>query len=170
MNAPDVMKYGHLTVMGTIEGLPEARWNDAGVCGVWSTREIIAHLACYELVLADVLQGFAGGGSSPLLERYLAQHGDFNDAEVGRRQGQSVTETLAEYTSAYEQVARLAPGIPPETWSRAGTIPWYGDEYSLDDWIVYQFYGHKREHCAEIAVFRDKLARESSVRTHDNAG
>jgi hypothetical protein len=30
-------------------------------------------------------------------------------------------------------------------------------EYALDDFIVYQYYGHKREHCAQIAVFRDKL-------------
>lgn len=169
MNALDVMTYGHLTVMGAVEGLSEEHWNDEGVCGVWSTREIIAHLASYELVLADVLRGFAGGTSAPALDQYLAQRDDFNDAEVDRRRGQSVSETLAEYSQAYEQVAEVASGISPGTWMKVGAIPWYGNEYSLDDWIVYQFYGHKREHCAEIAVFRDGLAKRYG-RSRENGG
>ena len=48
----------------------------------------------------------------------------------------------------------LLDDIPIEELREVGTIPWYGLEYSLDDLIVYMFYGHKREHSAEIAVFR----------------
>ncbi len=44
-----------------------------------------------------------------------------------------------------------------------GTLPWYGMEYALDDFIVYTFYGHKREHSAQIAAFGDLLRRESSM-------
>jgi len=29
--------------------------------------------------------------------------------------------------------------------------------YALDDVIVYMYYGHKREHNAQIAAFRDRL-------------
>ena len=47
--------------------------------------------------------------------------------------------------------------IPPDTWRQNGTLPWYGAEYSLDDFIVYTFYGHKREHTAQINVFKDTL-------------
>jgi hypothetical protein len=32
-------------------------------------------------------------------------------------------------------------------------------EYALDDYIVYAYYGHKREHSAQIAVFRDLVKR-----------
>jgi hypothetical protein len=39
-----------------------------------------------------------------------------------------------------------------------GTIPWYGEQYSIEDLIVYQYYGHKREHVAQIWVYRDHLA------------
>jgi len=42
---------------------------------------------------------------------------------------------------------------------QAGTLPWYGLEYALDDFLVYAFYGHKREHSAQIAAFRDRLER-----------
>jgi hypothetical protein len=38
-----------------------------------------------------------------------------------------------------------------------GLLPWYSAEYDLEDYITYAFYGHKREHCAQIAVYRDTL-------------
>jgi hypothetical protein len=53
-------------------------------------------------------------------------------------------------------MASLA-NIPAEKIREAGTMPWYGNEYALDDYLVYSFYGHKREHCAQIAVFRDQI-------------
>src|SRR4051794_38346924 len=55
MNAPDVLKYGQLTLLDGLDGLPEADWETPGVCGVWSVRQIIAHLASYEAVIADIL-------------------------------------------------------------------------------------------------------------------
>ena len=29
---------------------------------------------------------------------------------------------------------------------------WYGPEYSLDDLVVYQMYGHKREHDPQLSA------------------
>ncbi len=58
MNARDVLKYGHLTVLRTIDGLPKADWETSGVCGYWSVKDLIAHLASFEHVLVDVLNSF----------------------------------------------------------------------------------------------------------------
>jgi hypothetical protein len=30
-------------------------------------------------------------------------------------------------------------------------------DYSLDDFIVYTYYGHQREHAAQTAAFRDRI-------------
>ena len=165
MNALDVMRYGHLTVLGAVDGLTDDNWNEAGVCGVWSTRQVIAHLASYELVLADVLDSIADGGPAPLLDELIAAGADFNDSQVDKRIGQSCTETLEEYRAAYERVAGTARRLPEEVWRQVGVIPWYGPEYSLDDLIAYQYYGHKREHCAQIDVYRDRLVRGADGRS-----
>jgi hypothetical protein len=169
MNASDVLKYGHGTVLRAIDSLAEADWATGGVCGVWSVKDIIAHLASYELVLKEVLSSFQsasgmlgaspGTAATPMLNAFVDPGGQFNDTQVAFRSGYSPADVLAEYTSAYEQVAALAVQIPAETFRQAGTLPWYGMEYALDDFIVYAFYGHKREHCAQIAVFRDGLVR-----------
>jgi hypothetical protein len=159
MNALDVMRYGHLTVLAAVDGFTDDQVNEGGVCGIWSTRQIIAHLASYERVLADVLQGIVGVGETMLFDEFIATGQEFNDSQVEKRSGQTWAQTLEEYERAYKQVAEIALHIPAETWRQLGTIPWYGDEYSLDDLIAYQYYGHKREHCAQIDVYRDHLAR-----------
>jgi uncharacterized protein (TIGR03083 family) len=159
MNAVDVMRYGHGTVLGTLEGLAPEAWTTPGVCGVWSVKDILAHLASYELVLVEVLSELSGAATAtPLLDRFRDPSGAFNDAEVAARAGLTAEATLAEYSAAHERAMALLDRVPPETRARPGTLPWYGAEYALDDFIVYAFYGHKREHCAQIAVFRDRLA------------
>jgi len=157
MNATDILKYGHQTVLQTIEGFPEAAWEEAGACGVWSVKDIIAHLASYEEVLVDVLSGFVRRLPTPYLDKFTELGGQFNDTEVERRKGRTVREVLDEFNDAYAQVTSLAAQIRPEQFRQTGTLPWYGLDYALDDVIVYMYYGHKREHSAQIAAFQDRL-------------
>jgi uncharacterized damage-inducible protein DinB len=157
MNTNDVLKYGHQTVLQTIEGLPEAEWHTPGVCGVWSVKEIIAHLASFEHLLVDVLNSLLDESPTPTLDKFFEDHLQFNDTEVLKRRDKTVSEVWAEYEDTHAQTAALMNQIPPETRRQNGILSWYGAEYDLDDFIAYTFYGHKREHCAQIAVFRDQL-------------
>jgi hypothetical protein len=83
----------------------------------------------------------------------------FNTDEVGRRKALSPAATLEEYQQTYQRAMELARRLPAEDYRQAGKLPWYGAEYDLDDFIAYTFYGHKREHGAQIAVFRDQIQR-----------
>jgi uncharacterized damage-inducible protein DinB len=157
MNAVDMLKYGHQTVLQATDDFPEGEWETAGACGVWSVKDIIAHLASYEEVLVDILSTFIGKHATPYLDKFTELGGQFNDTEVQRRRGRTVREVLDEFNDAYAQVTSLAAQIRPEQFRQAGTLPWYGMEYALDDVIVYMYYGHKREHSAQIAAFRDRL-------------
>ena len=156
MNAVDVLTYGHRTLLGTIEGVPATAWETPGACGAWSVKDIVAHLASYEMVLVDILAEANGGGPTPNLDRFRTMGGAFNDAEVTARAAQTVAETRAELDDAHARAMALAARLPPESWRRTGTLPWYGTEYALDDLIVYMYYGHKREHSAQIAAFADR--------------
>jgi hypothetical protein len=157
MNAADILKYGQLTVLQTIEGFPETDWETAGACGYWSVKDILAHLASYERVLIDILVSFTTGGPTLALDTFIEQDRQFNDSEVDRRKGNSIQDVLAEFNDTHAQVMSLIAGISPEKLREVGTLPWYGTAYSLDDVLVYMYYGHKREHSAQIAAFRDIL-------------
>jgi len=158
MNAQDILMYGNRTVLMTLKDIPEEEWNTKGVCGVWSVKEIIAHLASFEHILVEVLNMFLGDEPGPSMRSWGESGQNFNDLQVAKRKDMSRHEVLAEYESVQAQTMMLMAKIAPEVLPQVGTIPWYGPEYSLDDLIVYAFYGHKREHCSQINVFKDRLA------------
>jgi hypothetical protein len=160
MNTPDILKYGHQTVLGTFKDFPEAEWYTSGACGVWSVKDIIAHLASYEHLLVEILSGFLEGGPMPYLDKFgVLGPLQFNDVEVASRREKTMAEVLAEFNDTQRQVMALAFQVPAEKYRQNGILPWYGSDYDLDDFIVYTFYGHKREHSAQIAAFRDWLNR-----------
>jgi Mycothiol maleylpyruvate isomerase N-terminal domain len=156
MNAADILKYGHLTLMRSIEGIED--WDTPGAVGTWTAKDLLAHLASYEHLIAEVFQGFVGsGGDTPYMKMMSEAHGDeFNAKVVAASQGKSLAEVMSDYNAAHEQMRHLFVQIPAQTFTQVGTLPWYGAEYSLDDYIVYTQYGHKREHAAHFAAFRDR--------------
>lgn len=163
MDAVAILKYGQQTVLQTLQEFPEAAVEKPGACGVWSVKDIIAHLASYEEVLVDVLATFGSLQPTPYLNKFTDPGGQFNDTEVDVRKARTMPEVLAEFNDAHAQVISLATQISPERFRQTGTLPWYGMEYALDDFLVYTFYGHKREHSAQIAAFGGHLRREAAV-------
>ncbi|GAC1393749.1 MAG: hypothetical protein NVSMB38_23220 [Ktedonobacteraceae bacterium] len=165
MNTIDVLKYGHSTVLQAVNDLPDSAWEKAGACGTWSIKDLIAHLASFEHVLKEVLMDIVESethvstlsAATPYLTKFTETGAQFNDTEVDARKGKTAGETLAEYNDTHSQVMSLVAQVPEEARWQKGTLPWYGVEYALDDFIVYAFYGHKREHCGQIGLFRDRL-------------
>lgn len=161
MNALDVLTYGHQTVMKAVDGLTEGAWTDGPVVGVWSAKDVIAHLASFEQVLTEVLGSFLDGAqATPTLDLFRAG-GRFNDEQVALRAGRSAADVLREYETWHARAMELAPRIGAEAFNREGALPWYGMEYDLEDFIVYAIYGHKREHGAQIALFKKRWGQRA---------
>lgn len=158
MNADDVFRYGHLTLLGAVEGFPVAHWSTPGVCGAWSAKDVVAHLASYELATGDAFAGVLGEDATPTLGLLLSRGEAFNEEQVERRRGHAPDDILAEYTAAFERAAAHLARIPLERRRQTGLLAWYGPEYDLEDLITYMSYGHKREHSAQIAEFCCGLA------------
>lgn len=157
MNALDILQYGNLTFMKTVQAVPQNHRDEPGVTGIWSVKDIIAHLASFEILLIEVLSSLSGDSPAPTLAQFVSNRPKFNDDQVLLRKHRSAAEVLAEYEETHSRAIALAAQIPPEVWGQPGTLAWYGAGYSLDDFIVYQYYGHKREHSAEIAAFLDRI-------------
>jgi uncharacterized protein (TIGR03083 family) len=156
VNASDVLRYGQRTVHAALDGLTDDEWEMPGVCGVWSVSNIIAHLASYEVVLVDVLAALTDGRSTPRLDQFLELGPAYNDRAVDERRDFTGRQVLDEFDTAHRATLDLIAALPAERLRQPGLIPWYGDDYAVDDLIVYQYYGHKREHTAQIEAFRDR--------------
>src|ERR1051326_8866245 len=136
MDAGAILKYGQQTVLQTLEGFPETAVETPGACGVWSVKDILAHLASYEQVLVDVLSTFVGRQPTPYLNKFTEPGGQFNDTEVDLRKARTLQEVLDEFNGAHAQVISLARQLSPEQFLQTGTLPWYGMDYALDDFLV----------------------------------
>jgi uncharacterized damage-inducible protein DinB len=160
MDVTEALKFGHRNVLKAIEDLPESEWNTAGVCGVWSVKDIIAHLASYELLLVEILNTYVGSGPTPCLDMMHEDSLRFNDIQVEMRKDKGRAEVLREYSETHELVLSLFGQIPGDLRRHPErTSPWRGMDYNLEEIVIYTNYAHKCEHCSQIGVFRDQLAR-----------
>lgn len=154
MNAHDILFYGNRTLLASLERVPPSERDTPGVVGWWSAREVMAHMAIFEEGLVQILESFLGGPFPELLSNMDSSK---NDELVAQKKDLSFDQILAEYDTAHTRAMELIEKIAPEKLREVGAIPWYGAAYSLDDFIVYAFYGHKREHAARFEAVGDRL-------------
>ena len=153
MNALDVLMYGQRTVRSTIDRYGPDDWGRIAL-GVWTAKDLLGHLGAFEVRFADVLATFVD--APPDSDLMSADPRTFNDDQAAIRKDWPIEQVMAEFLAAHERVMRHAKAISAEVWREVGTIPWYGPEYALDDLVVYQMYGHKREHDPQLsAVLED---------------
>jgi len=158
MKLSDALSRGHEAVMNVIDEIPEADRDTPGVVGVWSVREIIAHLASHEEVLVEILTTMLSGGPTPGLDMMNEDSLHFNHVQVEMRKDKTSAELLAEYNDWHEKVMLLLAQIPKEKYrSRDNTLPWQGVECTLEELVIYTNFAHKREHSAQLGVFVDQL-------------
>jgi len=153
VNPIDVLMYGQRTIDEHIDRMTAADW-DALALGIWTTKDLVGHLGAFEVRFVEILTAFVGEEPATNL---LGQPFDtFNDDQAEIRREWSVEAVVDELRSAHAASMALAGRIPPERWREVGTIPWYGPEYALDDLVVYQIYGHKREHAPQLETVLER--------------
>lgn len=155
MNALDVLMYGQRTIRSTIDRYKPDDWERIAL-GVWTAKDLLGHLGAFEVRFADQLATIVGAPTESDLA--TADPRTFNDDQAAVRKDWPLEQVRAELLDAHERVMRHAKVITPEVWREVGTIPWYGREYSLDDLVVYQQYGHKREHDPQLSAVLEQRA------------
>ncbi|MBI4080540.1 MAG: DinB family protein [Candidatus Levybacteria bacterium] len=152
MNAHDIMMYGQKTFLKSLEKFPKKLLTIPGVSGKWSGKDVVAHIAAYEGFLVEALTGFIDG-KSPDVQAMRKDYDKWNEGLVAKRSKHSFEELVAELKNHHEHAVSLISKIPNAKLRKVGMIPWYGKEYSLEDMFVYLYYGHKREHAAQLDLF-----------------
>ena len=153
MNTLDVLMYGQRTIRSTVDRYGPDDWGRVAL-GVWTAKDLLGHLGAFEVRFADQLAPFAG--TSVETDLPSADPRTFNDDQAAVRKDWPVDRVMAEFLEAHERVMRLGAFVSPEVWREVGTIPWYGAEYSLNDLVVYQQYGHKREHDPQLGAVLER--------------
>ena len=156
MNVAEELENAHLLVIQTVDNLPELEWDTPIAENSWTVKDIIAHLASYEQVLRDVLHSFTENTpESAYVSRYIQHKDDFNKEEVNARSNHTAQQVIDEYQEAQTDTTGLLARIPAETLEKKGTLPWYGEDRSLSDFIR-GINANIQRHCNEITAFRNR--------------
>ena len=166
MHINDIFANGHLTLMHTLDSLPVENVEIPNVCGVWSVKDILIHLTSFEQVLGDLLASLQGKAKDTLRLHDFIYDPTFNDRIVRENKHKSYAMILQEYDLAHQRATKLLLNFPEELRHMSGLIGWYGEAYDLDDFIAYTYYGHKVEHSAQIALYKDSILNASVLEKH----
>jgi predicted RNase H-like HicB family nuclease/uncharacterized damage-inducible protein DinB len=121
--------------------------SQTAVCGGWTARDVLGHVADWEWVGVEGLRRMAGG-ESPLVE--LVQDLDaWNREHVAARRDQPWEAVLQELHAARQALLDSLQAIEPCLLGQRFSFPW-GGEGTPADWLgVYPI--HDREHAAQLA-------------------
>jgi hypothetical protein len=160
MNRMTILHYTINRIPEVTEGMSAAEWALPNVCGTWSTLQVLGHLVGWGHYYEEFLAPFAGQPiPTPYMDLYRTTDEDtFNERYGTAAASQTPDAVLAAYQAVFQRISALAEAIPDEMWRKAGTLPWSKDG-SLEDFLIYGYYGHHYEHAAQIEVFRDRLRR-----------
>jgi hypothetical protein len=158
MNAKVLLQKSHRIIVNAIEALPEADWYLPGVAGDWSVKDVLAHMASYELVLLESLKALIDNSPAPTAMRSSADPLAFNDTEIARRRGRSAQSVWGEYEGTHLANLKLIARVPAQRLRVPGLLEWFGEDRDLEDFITHKIYGHKREHGTQIQIFKEQLS------------
>jgi hypothetical protein len=146
LNVITLWQYSHDALLG---GLDTSDW-ERKICPRWTLRDAIINLTTMEYVLIEVLESIIFGTDTPMVDRFVADYERFAEDEIIQRRNLSGAEVLEEYRYAYALSSYLLSHVPSEQWRQPGTVPWYGPDFSLEDFVVLFLFEHKRDYIAHI--------------------
>jgi len=117
----------------------------------WQIKDILGHIATWDLEIAKSLQGFLAG-SVYLTPDLDEEEIDFNQREVDRKRSLSSKQILADWEQAREEFKDAIKAIPDDRFPGELMYPW-GDEIGSIAVLVGYFIEHDEEHFKEIKNF-----------------
>ncbi|MBK8023821.1 MAG: DinB family protein [Chloroflexi bacterium] len=154
MHILSIMEQGHRILLDSIKGIGEEESAQAGACELWSIKEVMAHIASSEAVLVDILVRLDDATPTSDFDRWVADPDGFDVAAIARRQDLPLSRIVDEYQAYYETAIDLLLHLPDDKLRQQVPVPWGAGLRDAEDLIVGAFYGHKREHAAQIRAYR----------------
>ena len=98
--------------------------------------------------------------------RKFIDNQNFNEVMVQRNHHITIDHVLFEYQQVHELAVDLLATFPEDLRHVSGLIGWYGQDYDLDDFITYTYYGDKIEQSTQIAAFHDQVIADMAQLGH----
>jgi hypothetical protein len=146
-------------LLATFADQPAETLDRAGMLGEWSIKNVLAHLAAWELVVVQVLPERIATGKTPgVLATIAANEDAWNAVQVAEGELLSPEDQLAELEWTHSVLAQYLLSLDDATLDRRA--PWPGWGGTLAEYVLQAIADHDREHAEQIQV---ALARPATA-------
>ncbi len=142
-------------------GLSESELMEPGVTGVWSVRDIIAHVTWWEEEALTHLPLILKGGKTP---RYSVTYGGidaFNAQMTEQKRSLSLSEVLRHWDDTHRRLIDYVQRAPEEQFTRETR---FRRRLRLDT------YSHYPKHAKAIRKWREQRAAQKNYAARTNRG
>jgi hypothetical protein len=148
----DQLAESRQTFLHALQGLSEAQITQDPVEGIWTIKDLLAHLASWEKSCLIPLRAYAAG--EPFVPEAIPDHQVWNQAQAQRWQAQSLAEILAEYQSIRVEIVALITKLPEAQWAVKLHAPW-GGEATVAELCGGLVWHEKTEHLKSIHQWKE---------------
>ncbi len=141
-----------------IAAIGRARMTAPGCAGVWSARDVVAHVTAYERWMLDALEALARGESAPpsLLDDKDMERRNLAAHELTRRLSLDAVE--AEAQRVWDRLTQAVAATPAETLLDVSRAPAFvrrgwDDTTALWEAIAGLTYAHYEEHLPDFRAW-----------------
>lgn len=144
-----------------IEGMSENEICNIPVEGIWTVRDLIAHLASWEETILIPLKSYATGG--PFQPEIITDHDGWNESQYQRWSSLSLAEIQAQSEAIRQEIVDLLAQISEAQWQAELPAPW-GGKGTLADLIAGIAWHESQEHVKGVSAWRQRRGERGPER------
>ncbi len=135
----------HRTLLELIEDLDDRDFLESGVCGVWSLKDMLAHLnEWHKLALSWYQAGLKGKTPQMPTPSYKwSQIRDLNKAFYLKNKDKSLASVRSRFTRSHQEMIKLIDSLPEDELLQPGAFAWT-KKYPLTTYLHPNTSGHYR--------------------------
>ncbi|MCI0399167.1 MAG: type II toxin-antitoxin system HicB family antitoxin [Chloroflexi bacterium] len=142
-----ILETGREEMLATAALIPENERETRPVCGVWTLKDVLGHVADWEWYGVEGLRPGQPSGRSLAID-YPGTIQKWNDLHAAARQDHSWKRVWADFVGARAALREILAGLSQEDLARPLPAPW-DPKGIVYRWIALWLF-HEREHAADL--------------------
>lgn len=146
----------HNLLLKSLKSLPDALFNQKGVIGEWSIKNVLAHLTDWEKIVADFLpERLATGNKPTILLTINADEDAWNAHQISSHEHLTPQEQLTAFEHTRQALFQVLRDLGEDVLNRQQ--PWPEWQGTLAEYVLQSIGDHEHEHCGPVFAAIERL-------------
>jgi hypothetical protein len=149
------VKDARAQLLAAIDGLTPELMLRVGAVGIWSVKDVLAHLSVWE---SELITALARPGKQPPHVVQIEDVDAFNMEQYSVNAPRPLDEVLEDFHGVHKHLLRVLEGLSEQMLTDPRIFKWMEGEplsYLVADVAIW----HEQEHAEQIATWRQSIAK-----------